>query len=75
MSALAAPAGVGTLDKARNKCLRVITGQYNSTPLDVLWLEAGAMPVKNDILRSAVSASEPYGSPFSRSGQGGAGQP
>ena len=56
MSALTAPAGVGTLDQACNKCLRVITGQYSTTPLDVLWLEAGAVLVKSDILRSAVSA-------------------
>ena len=56
MSALTAPAGVGTLDQACNKCLRVITGQYSTTPLDVLWLEAGAVLVKSDILRSADSA-------------------
>ena len=55
MSALTAPAGVGTLDQACNKCLRVITGQYSTTPLDVLWLEAGAVLVKSDILRSADS--------------------
>ena len=52
------PAGVGTLDQARNKCLRVITGQYSTTPLDVLRLEAGTEPVKSDILRSAASAYE-----------------
>ena len=37
------------------KC-EVTFGQYSTTPLDVLWLEAGAVLVKSDILRSAVSA-------------------
>ena len=45
------PAGVGTLDQARNKCLRVITGQYSTTPLDVLRLEAGAVQKKEKIER------------------------
>lgn len=49
---------VGTLDRAQNKCLRLITGQHATTPIEALRCEAGVPSVRTSLRRRAALALE-----------------
>ena len=49
---------VGTLDRAQNKCLRLITGQHATTPIEALRCEAGVPAVSTTMRRKAALALE-----------------
>ena len=49
---------VKRLETVQNKALRVINGQYRSTPLEALRLEAGMCSIKTAMRREAVKSAE-----------------
>ena len=51
-------AGVKKLTQSRNRCLRVISGQYSSSPEESLRLEVGVPSMETAIRRSAATAYE-----------------
>ena len=51
-------AGVKKLTQARNRCLRVITGQFSSSPEESLRLEVGIPSMETAVRRSAATAYE-----------------
>jgi len=46
------------LERAQNKALRIVTGQYNSTPTEALRLESGVVSYKTHSKRLASIAAE-----------------
>ena len=54
----AAASTIGVLDKAQNRGLRLITGQFSSTPIDALRLEAGFQSADCYARREALLAWE-----------------
>ena len=50
--------GVALLDRAQNKCLRLITGQHATTPIEALRMEAGVPAVRTTLRRKAALAYE-----------------
>lgn len=52
------PTSVAGLDRAQNKCLRIITGQLRSTPVESLQLEAGFSSFGSQVRRASALALE-----------------
>ena len=51
-------AAVGTLDRAQNKSLRLITGQHATTPIEALRCEASVPAIRTTLRRKAALAFE-----------------
>ena len=56
-------AGVKKLTQSRNRCLRVFTGQYGSSPEELLRLEVGVPSTEIAIRRSAAPAYKVFAPP------------
>ena len=54
----AAPTHLSRLERAQNKLLRTITGQYKATPIEALRLECGLPSFKTSEERLSLKAAE-----------------